>query len=147
MYDRWGLTNAIAAALTGVPVADLTDAVLDAAEDEIVDVIGWVPDAAAYDATTDVRARGFGRAVAWQAAHRLAHPASAEDGSGVRISSEGLGGDYSVSYAAGGVAADPVLAPRSRDLLVRGGWFRNVGVTAGSSRTRQAFDDWQRNRV
>lgn len=146
-YARWGLTNAIAAALTGVAEASLTDPVLEAAEAEIVDALGWDPDHTAYDAATDVRARGFGRAVAWQAAHRVKHPADAGDGSGDRVSSEGLGGDYSVSYAAGGVSVDPILAPRARDLLVRGGWFANVGATRGSSRTRQAFDDWQRNRI
>lgn len=147
-YDRWGITAATAATITGKAEADLTDAVLDAAEAEIVDAIGWIPDPDLYDLVTpDVRARAFGRAIAWQAAHRLDTPAGPTDGSGVAIASEALGGDYSVTYGPGGATVDPLLSSRARDLLARAGWFRNAGATVGSATARQSFDDWQRNRI
>lgn len=146
-YDRWGITNASAASLTGVAEASLTDPVLEAAEAEIVDAIGWDPDHTAYTPADDVRARGFGRAVAWQAAYRTTVARAATDGGGGVVTSESIPGDYSVSYA-GGVPVDPILAPRARQILRSHGWLRNVGATTGGGRGgRLAADDWQRNRI
>lgn len=143
-YNRWGLDAGDAALLTGVTVTDVD---LENAEDEIVDVIGWAPDPDAYDPTTDVRARGFARAIAWQAAHRTAAARSASDGAGGLILSESIPGDYTVTYGGRGIAVDPLLAPRARQILRTHGWFRNVGATAGTGRARLGFDDWQRNRI
>lgn len=129
-YDRWGQTTATADALTG---ATLTDADLEAAEEEIVDALGWRPDPDNYgdaDPTADghdVRVRAFGRAVAWQAAHRADVAPSATDGADDGISQESIGDNYSVTRREGSI--DPeraTLAARTRTLLARAGWFAPV---------------------
>lgn len=118
-YTRWGLTVEAATRLTGV---ELSAALLETAEAEIVDWLGWEPDPDDYNLDgTDRRPVAFARAVAWQAAHRAATPATAVDG-GTPISQESIGGgDYAVTYARPHVEAEEV-APKARRLLTRAGW-------------------------
>lgn len=128
-YDRWGMTVDAAVSLTGV--AAISTASLTNAEEELVDELGWRPDPDLYgdpDPTAlahDVRARAFGRAVAWQAAMRAGTPASASDGSGSgEVASEMIASEYQVAYRASSSArADERLAPRARKLLADAGWF------------------------
>lgn len=153
-YARWGMTAAIATALTGTP---LSTARLANAEEELVDVLGWRPDPDQYgdpDPTAvdhDARVRAFGRAVAWHAAARAATPAAASDGSGSEVTSESIAGEYTVAYAAGASAssrADELLAPRARKLLADAGWFAPVSSVRtrpgyGATRLRRGSTDWQ----
>ncbi len=134
-YDRWSMDPSKASALTGVTVGD---ADLEAAELEVRDVIGWAPDPDSYSTEVDGlgqpvdrRVVAFGRAVAWQAAHRLEDTASAGDAP-ARIASEGIGsGDYTVTYAGSGKAEGGLLGARTRSLLASGGWLarRMAGYT------------------
>lgn len=127
-YDRWGMTNEGAAALTGKDVASLTDDVLNAAEADLYDALGWEPDWDAHAGTDPLppRVRAFGRAVAWQGAYRIDNPAGATDGE-VAVSNESMT-DYSVTYARP-VTEAPYTASRSQRLLVRWGWVKGAGTT------------------
>lgn len=125
-YDRWGMDAQAATALTGTTLAD---ADLEAAEDEIRELIGWSPLPSSF--STDVSIDGelldrrvwaLGRAIAWQAAYRQAEPATATD-QAVRVSSESVG-ELSTSFAGPGAVADGgTFAPRARRLLARYGWL------------------------
>lgn len=134
-YDRWAMTAATATSLTGTTIDD--DA-LEAAEDEVREIIGWSPRPSDYSSALDVdgelvdrRVWAMGRAIAWQAAYRTATPASADD-QAVRISSETVG-DLAVSYAGNGAGeAGGTVAPRTRTLLARSGWLART--SSGTTR-------------
>ena len=133
-YDRWHRTEADAIELTGV--AGLTQADLEAAEEDLVDLIGWRPNVSSYSTAvdavtghpTDRRVEAFGKAVAWQAAHRAGTTAKPDD-QAVRVSSESVA-EWSSSYR-GGRLDDPIIGARARRLLVRGGWLArsNAAIT------------------
>lgn len=126
----WGIDGTEAEAITGV--AGLTVPQLDAALEEIVDALGWRPDADNYGdpdpsaASHDVRVRAFGRAIAWQAAYRADTPAAATDGTTGAVKSESIGDNYSVEYGVGIPDDRATLVARARTLLGRAGWFAPV---------------------
>lgn len=123
-YARFGMTNAEAERLTQVGAGDgttLTDAILEAAEADLEDALGFElledeldPDSWAF--TT------VGRAVAWQGAYRhLAGPdALAGTVANDATKSENIG-DYSYTLEDGAAVSSPPVAPRARDLLARSG--------------------------
>jgi hypothetical protein len=123
-FSRWNMTVDKADKLTG---GTLNDDRLIAAEEEIVDFLGWRPDPDDYDSPDpvadvhDVRAFGFGKAIAWQAAYRATVAATANDGAVVQVTEESIGGDYSFKRTPGTTDA-PVMGARARTLLVRGGF-------------------------
>jgi|GEM_PF-4667913 len=127
-YDRWGQTTVTAEALTG---AVTTDVALAAAEEEVVDELGWRPDPDGFGdadpaaANHDVRVVALGRAIAWQAAHRAATAATASDGD-TAVESESID-NYSVTYRDGkGPASARLTSARTATLLARGGWYAPV---------------------
>ena len=148
-YERWGMTAVLASDLTGVAISD---ALLEAAEDDVREAIGWSP--APVEWSTDVDADGelldrrvsaFGKAIAWQAAYRAAEGApAADDGSSTGIVSESFA-DYSASYGPNGKPPErALLAPRAARLLKRYGWHALAGRTTAGTLARNAHD-WQRN--
>lgn len=147
-YTRWGMTEAEAEALTGTGTGDgatLTEQILDRAETDLVDVLGWRPDPAGWSVggtVTDERARAFGRAVAWQAAWRSAGGGAAPDPSAPgNVESEGWP-DYNVGYGEGGkqTRAELPASPRALELLARFGWYARGSVSStGASRGRDPF--------
>jgi hypothetical protein len=151
-YARWGMTAAVATALTGTP---LSTARLFNAEEELVDVLGWRPDPDDYGDPDeaaldhDVRARAFGRAVAWHAAARATTAPSATDGGGGEVASEMIASEYQVAYRQSPTArADTMLAPRARKLLADAGWFAPVTSVRtrpgyGAGRLRRGSTAWQ----
>lgn len=147
-YDRWGMTNAGAENLTQVGAGDgatLTDAIMAAAEDDLVDMLGWRPDPTDYDEAdgtfTDERALAYGRAVAWQSAYRSQRSPSPNDAA-ARVTSESMP-DYSASYEGGKREGGPV-ASRAVTLLERFGWTASRRATRTSlGRGRLSASDWQ----
>jgi hypothetical protein len=133
-FNRWGMTVAKADALTGGTADDDS---LISAEEELVDFLGWRPDPDDYESPNpaddvhDVRAFGFGKAIAWQAAYRATVSAGADDGAVVALTQESIGGDYSFTRTAGTTDA-PLLGGRARTLLVRGGF--TAASRAGTTR-------------
>lgn len=134
-FNRWNMTVAKADALTG---GTLNDDALISAEEELVDFLGWRPDPDDYESPNpsddvhDVRAYGFGKAIAWQAAYRATVAAGANDGAVVSVTEESIGGgDYSYTRTAGTTDA-PLLGGRARTLLVRGGF--TAASRAGTTR-------------
>lgn len=151
MYDRWGVTEITASDLTG---ATISEDAMTAAEDEIREAIGWFPNPAAYSteldangAPVDVRAWTMGRAISWQAAHRTARAAEATDGTTDGKTAETIA-DYSYSkpeaLAMVPPAARRLVAPRSAELLVRGGWFARANSGAAGGTRVSSPHDWQR---
>lgn len=127
--EAWGMTPEAATTLTG---STITAADLAAAIDDLVDYLGWEPDADDYPTigtTQDWRARQFGRAMAWQAAYRTITPRTHLDGRLEGISAESLG-DYSISRVAevARFYSDiPNLSPRARQLINRSGLVNRTG--------------------
>lgn len=136
-FPAWGMDGTTATTLTG---STISDADLDVAEEEIVDYLGWRPDEDDYgdpDPATvatglhDVRARAYGRAVAWQAAYRADTAAAPGDGGSTGITSESIG-DYSYQREPGSVDT-PHLVARARTLLARAGF--TAAAWAGHTRS------------
>lgn len=136
--DRWGQTAETAAALTG---AALVDVDLERAEDEIRDVLGWEPRPETWTVAGVVGPAGlaFGRAIAWQAAWRKAHPADAGDVDAGKTSESFP--DYSYSRERPIAAAGLRLSDRALAILERWGFRRMTGA----SRTAPAEvpDTWR----
>jgi hypothetical protein len=147
MYDRWGLTNETAATIAGLDEAP-TDAELDAAEEEIIDALGWAPDPARFPDTAagrqDLRARAMGRAIAWQVRWRRDNPADAGDAAGdTGKTSESIAGDYSFSRNTGAPPPAGIrIADRARQLLVRAGLVAEGNLARSGSHREEPPDTW-----
>ena len=131
-YNRWGMTVATAAAVTGAPGLSARD--LERAEDEIRSIIAWAPRPEDYstdtddlDVPADRRVWAMGHAIAWHAAYRTETKAVSTE-SVVEISSESVGGgDVSTTYVAGrGPIEGGPIAPKARMLLARHGWLSRM---------------------
>lgn len=126
MYERWGMTEAEAARISGVDA--VTEQELVDAELEIVDALGWEPDPASWQTsstTYTAAGRAFGRAVAYQAAWRQAHPATAGDVDAGKLSETFP--DYGYTRDRPQLPAGLRLADRTVALLRRWGFVRASG--------------------
>jgi hypothetical protein len=129
-YDRYGMTVELARHLTREPALTVGD--LEVAEVDLLDVVTTRPDP---DGDVTDRTAGFGRAVAWQAAHRAGQPSAEADD---RIARESFP-DYTVDYR-DDVAPRPV-SRKVHALLVRWGWYTTSGYTTSG---RAGGDLWSR---
>lgn len=149
MYLRWGLTNETAAQIAGL-TDEPTDAELTDAEEELIDALGWAPDPDRFPdrgGRQDLRARAFGRAIAWQVRWRREHPAEAGDVDAGKTS-ESIAGEY--SFSRGGTTGQGIplattirIADRARALLTRAGLFAEGGLARSGAGRTEAPDTWR----
>lgn len=146
-YARFGMDVTAAQALTGD--AGITDPDLEAAEDDLEELLGYAitEGTGTYDVNPDTfTGTLLGRAVAWQAAYRRATSPGATAGTvaGDAMRSENIG-DYSYTREDGSAVKPDPVAPRARDLLARSGLLaeRMTGRTHdGTARTRVFPDNY-----